>query len=122
MLLRACSRLSGSERRWMSQLLATEHTYVHKYKDTHTLALRLNSGSDRYVSVAVVDVILASNFKKFTDESLSHRVRQYLYDIAVSMVDVARCGQRLRYVAVVDLSDLVRGSGHGILSDWQSVK
>jgi len=52
----------------------------------------------------------------------SHRVRQYLIDIAVSTVYVARCGQRLRYVAAVDVSDLERGSGHGILSDWQSVK
>src|SRR5215470_15692101 len=122
MLFRSCSRLSGSEQRWMSQLLATEHTYVHKYKDTHTLAMCLNGGRDRYVPVAVVDVILASTFKKLTDESLSHRVKLCLIDIAVSTVYVARCGQRRCYVAVMDLNYPVRGSEHGILSDWQSVK
>ena len=70
----------------------------------------------------MVDVILASTFKKLTDESLSHRVRLYLIDIAISTVYVARCGQRRRYVAAVHLSDPVRGSEHSILSDWQSVK
>ena len=72
-----------------------------------------------YVTAGLLSITLESNR---ICPIRSHRVRQYLIDIAVSMVDVARCGQRLRYVAAVDLSDLVRGSGHGILSDWQSVK